>query len=94
MILGKDIYYDPATHTINGDYANYYDKTGKVGLKNKPDELSRYIKNIYRVLMTRGIKGCAIFCCDKNMQAYMKERLKIIESNTLRLLTYNDHKAS
>lgn len=61
---------------------------------NKPDELSRYIKNIYRVLMTRGIKGCAIFCCDKNMQAYMKERLKTVESNTLRLLTYNDHKAS
>lgn len=94
VILGKDIYYDPANHTVNGDYANYYDKTGKVGLKNKPDELSRYIKNIYRVLMTRGIKGCAIFCCDKNMQAYMRERLKTVESNTLRLLTYNDHKAS
>ncbi len=94
VILGRDIYYDPDTHTVNGDYENYYDKTGKSGLRNKPDELTQYIKNIYRVLMTRGIKGCTIFCCDKNLQAYMKNRANLIESKKLQLSTHKDHRAS
>ena len=94
VILGRDIYYDPDTHTVNGDYENYYDKTGKSGLRNKPDELTQYIKNIYRVLMTRGIKGCTIFCCDKNLQAYMKNRSNLIESKKLQLSTHQDHRAS
>lgn len=94
VILGRDIYYDPDTHTVNGDYENYYDKTGKSGLRNKPDELTQYIKNIYRVLMTRGIKGCTIFCCDKNLQAYMKNRANLIESKKLQLSTHQDHRAS
>lgn len=94
VILGRDIYYNPDTHTVNGDYENYYDKTGKSGLRNKPDELTQYIKNIYRVLMTRGIKGCTIFCCDKNLQAYMKNRANLIESKKLQLSTHQDHRAS
>lgn len=94
VILGRDIYYDSDTHTVNGDYENYYDKTGKSGLRNKPDELTQYIKNIYRVLMTRGIKGCTIFCCDKNLQAYMKNRANLIESKKLQLSTHQDHRAS
>ena len=94
VIFGRDIYYDPDTHTVNGDYENYYDKTGKSGLRNKPDELTQYIKNIYRVLMTRGIKGCTIFCCDKNLQAYMKNRANLIESKKLQLSTHQDHRAS
>ena len=94
VILGRDIYYDPDTHTVNGDYENYYDKTGKSGLRNKPDELTQYIQNIYRVLMTRGIKGCTIFCCDKNLQAYMKNRANLIESKKLQLSTHQDHRAS
>lgn len=94
VILGRDIYYDPDTHTVNGDYENYYDKTGKSGLRNKPDELTQYIKNIYRVLMTQGIKGCTIFCCDKNLQAYMKNRANLIESKKLQLSTHQDHRAS
>lgn len=33
------------------------------------------IKNTYRTLMTRGMKGCYIYCCDKNLSSYLKERL-------------------
>ncbi len=33
------------------------------------------IKNTYRTLMTRGMKGCYIYCEDEMLQGYFKERL-------------------
>lgn len=33
------------------------------------------IKNTYRTLMTRGMKGCYIYCVDKNLSDYLKERI-------------------
>ncbi len=38
------------------------------------------IKNTYRTLMTRGQKGCYIFCVDPGLQSYMKHRLAIIRA--------------
>ena len=34
------------------------------------------IKNTYRTLMTRGMKGCYIYCTDPGMRNYIRERLK------------------
>ncbi len=36
------------------------------------------IKNTYRTLMTRGMKGCYIYCCDDELQAYLQERLDAV----------------
>ena len=33
------------------------------------------IKNTYRTLMTRGQKGCYIYCTDKSLSDYLKKRL-------------------
>jgi len=33
------------------------------------------IKNTYRTLMTRGTKGCYVFCVDKETQIYFEQRL-------------------
>jgi len=40
--------------------------------KEKADYI---IKNTYRTLMTRGMKGCYIFCTDKETQEYFKLRM-------------------
>ena len=32
------------------------------------------IKNTYRTLMTRGMKGCYVFCTDKKLSEYLKRR--------------------
>jgi len=32
------------------------------------------IKNTYRTLMTRGMKGCYVYCTDKELQEYLKNR--------------------
>jgi DUF2075 family protein len=34
------------------------------------------IKNTYRTLMTRGMKGCYIYCVDKKLGEYLKEQVK------------------
>ena len=34
------------------------------------------IKNTYRTLMTRGMKGCYIYCTDKKLQEYLKYKIK------------------
>ena len=40
--------------------------------KRLSDEI---IKNTYKTLMTRGQKGCYIYCLDKNLAEYLKRRL-------------------
>jgi len=35
------------------------------------------IKNTYRTLLTRGMKGCYIYCTDPGMKEYLKTRLEI-----------------
>lgn len=42
---------------------------GDVGAIRLADEI---IKNTYRTLMTRGMKGCFVFCCDPNLASYLR----------------------
>lgn len=44
--------------------------------RNRADEI---IKNTYRTLMTRGMKGCYIYCTDQGMSEYLKKRLECIK---------------
>lgn len=75
VIIGNDLQYDPVSMEVFGSYDNYKDTAGKKGLKGKPVELTSYIKNIYRVLLSRGIKGCYVFCQDESLINYLKTRL-------------------
>lgn len=48
--------------------------------KENPEKASRVaeeiIKNTYRTLMTRGMKGCYVYCTDKKLAEYLKMRLQ------------------
>ena len=48
--------------------------------KAKPEEtraqLDLIIKNTYRTLMTRGMKGCYVYCTDPALSQYLKDYLK------------------
>lgn len=50
-------------------------KTNKEEANKKADAI---IKNTYRTLMTRGMKGCFIYCVDKETNEYFKNRLNKI----------------
>ena len=43
----------------------------------KADKIAEeIIKNTYRTLMTRGMKGCYVYCVDDNLGKYLKGRVK------------------
>ena len=77
VIIGNDLRYNPDTMLLEASYQDYYDTTGKKGLKQNPGELTALVKNIYRVLLSRGMKGCYVFCRDKNLQEYLHTRLSL-----------------
>lgn len=44
------------------------------------EDVDVIIKNTYRTLMTRGMKGCYIYCTDKETREYFKKRLRTYEA--------------
>ena len=82
MIIGDDIRYE------NGKIVTDFTKRAKTDqslkgikklYKEDPEEAveraDEIIKNTYRTLMTRGMKGCYVYCTDPGMQEYIKKRL-------------------
>ncbi len=76
VIVGKDLRFDPEKLRYNVDWSSYKDSTGKSGLRDKPEELTKLVKNIYKVLMSRGIKGCYVYFADENVKKYFLDRTK------------------
>lgn len=36
----------------------------------------RIVRNTYRTLLTRGMKGCYVYCCDPELAEYLRNRIK------------------
>ncbi len=85
VIMGDDIRYEKG-HVVT-DFTKRASTDQSVrGLKTmygkKPEEALKradeIIKNTYRTLMTRGMKGCYIYCTDPGMREYIRERLAVV----------------
>lgn len=77
VIIGRDLRYDPATERIVFDRSEYHDKKGrennpKRGLFYTDDDLLQYVRNIYTVLLTRGILGTYIYVCDPALREHLQ----------------------
>lgn len=75
VIVGNDLKYDSLSKEFYSEWDTYKDSKGKAGLKNDPVRLCKMIRNIYRILMTRGMKGCYVYFVDKETERYFKSRL-------------------
>ncbi|BDU70251.1 ATPase AAA [Geothrix oryzae] len=75
VLVGKDLQFDPDRGGLWGSWSDYKDTSGKKGLKNDPATLTRFISNIYKVLLSRGMKGCFVFFQDPKLEAYFRQRL-------------------
>jgi DUF2075 family protein/DNA replication protein DnaC len=71
VIIGPELSYDPNSKKLVINRDNYYDVNGHRGITD-PEELERYIINIYKTLLTRGIKGTYIYVVDDRLRAYFK----------------------
>ena len=80
VIIGDDLRYE------DGQIVTDYTKRAKTdqSLKgiNRMNPITakritdKLIKNTYRTLMTRGMKGCYVYCVDKKLQEYIKKVMK------------------
>ncbi|GAA4528836.1 hypothetical protein GCM10023160_27160 [Brachybacterium paraconglomeratum] len=69
VIIGGDLRIDPETGMLVADKENYFDTKGKAnntmrGQTTSDEDLLRYIVNVYRVLLTRGMRGTYLYVVD------------------------------
>ncbi len=74
VIIGKDLIYKDGHVCTDKTAISKDDHTSKIR-QCKDDVLAdRLIKNTYKVLMTRGQKGCFVYCEDEALRNYLRER--------------------
>lgn len=74
VIIGPEFGYDSKNKKFVIDRQKYLDKNGRNGVTD-PNELERYIINIYKTLLTRGIKGTYVYICDDGLREYFNNML-------------------
>ena len=77
VIIGNDIGYDPVQKKIYLRRDNYFDKKGKennpvLGIEYSDDDVLHFVLNIYKVLLTRGIKGTFVYVCDPGLREFLR----------------------
>lgn len=81
VIIGNDLKFDIETQSLYTDFNEYKDSSGKKGLRGQQERLTQYVKQIYKVLMSRGRFGCYVYCRDENLSNYLKSRNNGIENH-------------
>ena len=76
VIIGPEFTYDIKKNKFSVDREKYFDTNGRNGITD-PNELERYIINIYKTLLTRGIRGTYIYVVDENLRNYFKKVLDV-----------------
>lgn len=71
VIWGKDLTYDFDKQEWKGNKEYSHDDV----VKRSKDNFVNLIKNTYRVLLTRGLKGCYVFFEDEDTKNFVKSRL-------------------
>ncbi len=72
VIFGTDLRYDFGDQVWVGDKSKSFDPS----LKKSKERFDELVKNTYRVLLTRGLKGCYICFLDKDTERFVKSRME------------------
>lgn len=76
VFIGKDLYFKNGHVHTNRNAISKDDKTSGIRSKSTSnEEADKLIRRTYKVLLTRGIKGCYIYCEDEALRNYLKEKL-------------------
>lgn len=79
VIIGPDLKYDKTTRKVITDKNACKDPVLRRNVREANMTFDDYVRNIYRVLMSRGMKGCFLYICDENLRNYMKQLLADME---------------
>ena len=84
VIIGKDLRYengriitDVTKRAKTDQSVRGIKKMFKEDYKKAEKTADEIIKNTYRTLMTRGQKGCYIYCVDKELAEYLRKRINV-----------------
>ncbi len=77
VIIGPELSYDENTGMLVVDEKKYKDINGKRSITD-PEELRQYIINIYKTLLTRGIKGTYVYVVDEKLRERFNQLLLVI----------------
>jgi DUF2075 family protein/predicted GIY-YIG superfamily endonuclease len=82
VVIGNDLELDPISSRIAFRRDNYFDSKGTLnnlvqGIIYSDEDILQYIVNIYRVLLTRGIKGTYIYVHDPALRGLIKSRINM-----------------
>ena len=80
VIIGPDLRLDPVTGRIYADRDSYRDKKGKennpkLGKIYDDEDLLVFIRNVYGVLLTRGMLGTFIYVCDPGLREWLRSHI-------------------
>lgn len=80
VIIGRDLRFDEASGGIRFDRSQYFDTKGKqnspkYGRTYSDADIERYVKNVYMVLLTRGIRGTFVYVCDEALREHLRARI-------------------
>lgn len=77
VIIGKDLVYRNGHVCTNRSAISKDDHTSKIRQCRDEALADRLIRNTYKVLLTRGQKGCFVYCEDEALREYLKDRAGI-----------------
>ena len=72
VIFGKDLVYNFDEQT----WEAYPENSADTVVKRSKDRFLDLVKNTYRVLLSRGMKGCYVYFMDKDTERYFKSRME------------------
>ncbi len=78
VIIGEDLVYNFEKQTWEG----HPEKSSDSMAKRSKEQYLELVKNTYRVLLTRGMKGCYVFFIDKDTEKFVRSRIDI-DSRTI-----------
>lgn len=75
VIFGPDLVYVPELADWKGDNTKSFDTV----VKRSGDRFTQMVKNTYRVLLTRGMKGCFVHFMDRNTEMFFRSRMENLD---------------
>jgi hypothetical protein len=72
VIWGLDLTYDLDRQTWVGTPAHSYDSV----VRRAGPRFVELVKNTYRVLLTRGLKGCYVYFMDRDTERFVRSRIE------------------
>ena len=76
VIIGGDLKFDRISGRIITDKSACKDPVLRQNVREANMTFDDYVRNIYRVLMSRGMKGCYLYIVDEPLREYLKQLLK------------------